>query len=205
MIFCCALVLASNLWVIGRGSGRLQRDFDRLPVNKVGLVLGTSPTIGSRRNLFFEGRMDTAARLYKAGKVQHLLLSGDNRRKNYDEPAAMRASLIARGVPETALVLDSAGFRTLDSIARARVVFGLKKATIITDDFHQARSLFLARMHGLDAVGFATKPLAWKRSVKTRVREWGSRFKACLDVYLLGTKPRFYGPRVLIADEEMSR
>ncbi|MDB6173856.1 MAG: putative rane protein [Chthoniobacteraceae bacterium] len=203
VVLCGGLLVASNLWVIVRGAGCLEHDFNQLPVNKVGLVLGTSPTIGTRVNQFFEGRMDTAARLYKAGKVQHLLLSGDNRRRNYDEPAAMRAALIARGVPGKALVIDAAGFRTLDSIARARAVFGLKKITIVTDNFHQARALFLARVYGIDAVGFASKPISWRRSVKTRVREWGSRLKACLDVYLLGTKPRFYGPRILIEEEKM--
>ena len=162
------------------------------------LVLGTSPYVGQWRNLFFEARMDAAAQLYREGKVRHLLVSGDNGRKEYDEPTWMRDALIARGVPESAITLDYAGFRTLDSMARAKAVFGLQRCTIVTDDFHQARAIFLARAHGLDAVGFQSKPVPLRWSARTRTRELVSRVAACLDVYVLRTKPRFYGPRVEI-------
>ena len=171
-----------------------------LPANDVAIVLGSSKTIegGRYRNPFFERRMNTAAQLYHAGKVRHLLVSGDNSRTSYDEPTWMRDALIARGVPAYAITLDCAGFRTLDTMARARAVFGLTKATIVTDDFHEPRALFLASAHGLDAVGFPSEhvPEAWSKT--TRLREVGSRVKACLDVYVLRKKPKFYGPPVAI-------
>ena len=142
--------------------------------------------------------MDAAARLFREGKVKHLLVSGDNRRSDYDEPTDMQAALVARGVPESAITLDYAGFRTLDSMARAKRVFGLNRVTIVTDDFHLARAVFLARAHGLEAVGFSSAAVPFKWSKKTRVREVAARVQAWLDIYVLATKPRFYGPPVEI-------
>jgi SanA protein len=142
--------------------------------------------------------MDAAARLYREGKVRHLLVSGDNNHTSYDEPTWMHDALIERGVPASAITLDYAGFRTLDSMARAQAVFGLHGFTIVTDDFHMARSVFLARSYGLDVVGFPADPIRYWRSKKVRTRELASRTVACLEVYLLHTKPRFYGPPVKI-------
>jgi SanA protein len=195
--------LACNAWVILAGCPRLCHSLGLLAPHPVGLVLGTAPILGSGRpNPFFEGRMDAAAALYHAGKVRHWLLSGDNGRRSYDEPAAMRAALLARKVPATALTVDAAGFRTLDSMARARHVFGLRRVVIVTDDFHQARALFLAQGSGLDATGYASVPVPFWISKKTRCREWGSRVKAVLDLYALDTRPRFLGPRILVPGGE---
>lgn len=198
-----ATLLLANWWVIRQAHSRLVTDLAKLPTNDVAIVLGTSKTIPGGRylNPFFERRMKTAAQLYHAGKVRHLLLSGDNSAKNYDEPAWMRDALLALGVPASAMTLDCAGFRTLDTMARARAVFGLKRVTIVTDDFHQPRALFLAAAHGLDAVGYPSEhvPEVWSKT--TRTREFGSRVKACLDVYVLRTRPKFYGPPVAIVLE----
>jgi SanA protein len=185
---------------VSRTRTRIFIDITRVPRNDVALVLGTSPILrdGVTKNPFFEGRMDAAAELYRAGKVRHLLVSGDNHRQGYDEPTAMQESLVTRGVPESAITRDYAGFRTLDSAARASAVFGLTRATIVTDDFHLARALFLARARGLTAVGFQSRPVPVRWSRKTRARELGSRVKAVLDVYVLGTEPHFHGPRVEI-------
>ena len=191
-------VITANLWVIHQARGAIISRVDALPSNDVALVLGSSRYVGKWLNPFFEGRMDAAAQLYHEGKVRHLLLSGDNSRKGYDEPTWMHDALVARGVPDSAITLDYAGFRTLDSMARAKAVFGLQRFTIVTDDFHQARAIFLARAHGLDVVGFQSGPVPLKWSVRTRTRELVSRVAACLDVYVLHTKPHFYGPPVEI-------
>lgn len=189
----------ANWWITRTTRAHIVSDRAQLPRNDVALVLGTSPKLGSGgTNPFFEGRMTTAAELYRTGKVRHLLVSGDNGRKAYDEPTAMRNALIARGVPATAITLDYAGFRTLDSMARARAVFGLRRFTIVTDDFHQPRAVFLARSLGLEVVGFPSQHVPYRWSKKARSREVASRVKACLDVYLLHTRPRFYGPPVTI-------
>jgi SanA protein len=195
-----ALCAAANLWICSTASKQIFTDAAKLPFNEVGLVLGTSKFGGDgvSSNPFFEGRMNTAAQLFKAGKVRHLLVSGDNDRKAYDEPSWMRDALIARGVPTEAITLDYAGFRTLDSVVRAKAVFGLKSFTIITDDFHEPRSVFLARSRGLDVVGFPSEPVPWVRSKKARTRELLSRVRACLDVYVLHTNPKFFGPHVEI-------
>ena len=103
-----------------------------VPYNKVGLVLGTSPKMPSGKpNFYFTSRINAAATLYKSGKVSYLLVSGDNGSRNYDEPTAMRDALIAAGVPAKAIYLDYAGFRTLDSVVRAREIFGQTSITII--------------------------------------------------------------------------
>jgi SanA protein len=194
------LCVAANWWIYRSASGRIVTDADRLPFNEVGLVLGTSKYSGDgvSSNPFFEGRLNAAARLFRAGKVRHLIVSGDNGRKTYDEPSWMRDALVERGVPLEAITLDYAGFRTLDSVVRAKEIFGLERFTIITDDFHEPRSVFLARSRGLDVVGFPSDPVPWVWSKKARTRELVSRVRACLDVYVLHTQPKFFGPRVQI-------
>jgi len=195
-----ALAIGANWWVLRSTQALIVAQPESLPPNDVGLVLGTSPKLrGGTPNPFFVGRMDLAAALYRSGQVKHLLVSGDNSSRNYDEPTAMRDALIARGVPEEAITRDFAGFRTLDTMARAQAVFGLRRCTVITDDFHLPRSLFLARACGLEVVGCASVPVAWQWSKKTRMREVASRAVAWLDVCVLGTKPKFYGPREEIA------
>lgn len=188
-------ILATNWWVC-RSARKIVSDLAELPANDVALVLGTAPTVGRWSNPFFVGRMNAAAQLFQSGKVRHLLVSGDNRRRAYDEPTAMRDALLARGVPENAITLDYAGFRTLDSIARAKAVFGVTRVTIVTDHFHLPRALFLAQTHGLDAIGFASERVPFRWAKKTLLREVASRVKAWLDVYVLHTQPHFYGPPV---------
>jgi SanA protein len=184
--------------VLRAGNGRIYFDADLVPAREVAIVLGTSPKTRNRSNPFFESRMDAAAGLWKRGKVRHFILSGDNGRKGYDEPTAMREALIGRGVSAEAITLDYAGFRTLDTMARAHTVFGQRKVMVITDDFHLPRSLFLADAHGMDAVGFGGRPVPLRWSKKTRTREVASRLVAWLDVHLLRTKPKFFGPPIVV-------
>jgi len=191
-------VIAANWWMLARARPKTVRNVEALDANEVGIVLGTSPRIGAWSNQFFENRMDAAAKLYHAGRVRHLLVSGDNRKRGYDEPTAMREALVRRGVPASAVTLDYAGFRTLDTMARARAVFGLRKATVITDDFHQPRALFLAEAFGVEAVGYPSAHVPFRSSKKTLAREVASRVWACLDVNVLRTRPKFTGPPVKI-------
>lgn len=161
-----------------------------LPVREVGLVLGTSPrVVGGRKNLHFEGRMDLAASLLASGKVKRLLISGDNGSRGYDEPTAMKDALLARGVPEEAMTLDYAGFRTLDSVARAKSAFEIDSLTIITDDFHLPRALYLAGANGIDAIGCGADTSRFLRP-NLRIREHLARVLAVLDV-LTGREPKF--------------
>lgn len=194
-----AMLIGGNLWIELRSRGRVFSNLKDMPANKIGLVLGTSRHLrGGYENPFFAGRIAAAAELYRAGKVRHLLLSGDNHVAEYDEPSDMRDALVEQGVPADALTLDYAGFRTLDSFARAREVFGVERLTLITDDFHAARSVLLARHFGIDALAYCSKPVPLKWSLKTRVREVVAREKALLDLYLLRTEPHFLGSRVAL-------
>jgi SanA protein len=186
--------IACDRWVAAAASGRIYFAASDVPARDVGLVLGTSPTTNGRRNLFFTARIEAAADLYRLGKVRHLIVSGDNRRADYDEPTAMLEALIAQGVPASAITRDYAGFRTLDSVVRARDVFGQSRLTIISQEFHDARAIFIAQSHGIDAIGFAARDVGGAHGLLIRTRETLARTKAVLDTKVLGVKPHFPGP-----------
>lgn len=186
-----AAVAGCSWWMIARAKGRITRDTNNVAAHETVIVLGTSPGTAAAPNVFFTNRIATTTALWKAGKVKRIIVSGDNRRKDYNEPSAMRAALVAGGVPRDAIVLDHAGLRTLDTMFRAARVFQVGKALVVTDDWHLPRALFLADQAGIVATGVASKDVPWRRSPGTRVREVLSRVKSVLDIYVLGTKPRF--------------
>lgn len=195
------LVGGANWWVLQDTKTQIYRELSAVPKDgpEIALVLGTSKTLENGwGNYFFKRRIDAAAELYNAGKIRHLLLSGDNSRPDYNEPADMRDALIQKGVPASAMTLDAAGMRTLDSVVRAQEIFGLTSCIIVTDDFHLPRAVFLANHFGLHATGYETKPLSWNTSTKTRLREYLARVKSLLDVYLLGTEPKHLGEKLPI-------
>lgn len=193
-------VLALNEWIVRSTRSAIFTDVNAVPQNDVALVLGTGKYLrGSGKiNPHFRKRVEAAAALYHAGKAKHLLLSGDNHIAGYDEPTDMAEALMALQVPPSAMTLDYAGFRTLDSVVRAQKVFGQKRVTIVTDDFHVSRAVFLARHEGLEAVAFTSAKVSTLFSARTRVREVGARVKAALDVYVLHTRPHFLGEPVEI-------
>lgn len=193
-----ALIAGANALVYRSAQSHVYASLESVPAHHVALVLGTSRNIGWHANPFFETRMDAAAALYHAGKVRYLLLSGDHGRKEYNEPADMRRALIARGVPCEAMVLDYAGFRTLDSVARARAVFGQQKLLIVSQEFHNYRAVFLAKAQGLEASAFNAAPVDRYQGFRTHAREWFARAAAITDAYILHRRPRFYGPRIEI-------
>jgi SanA protein len=184
----------ANYRIIEANRERIFSDASLVPVCDVALILGTSAFVQrGRANLHFESRMDAAAGLYRAGKVRHLLVSGDNRRKNYNEPRQMRAALIKRGIPETAITLDYAGFRTLDSVVRARQVFGLERCIIVTQRYHNSRALEIARASHLDAWGYCAPDVAFAHSFITECREVLARTLTVLDLYVWHRQPYFLG------------
>lgn len=187
-------------WLIGRSTvDRVVDEAGKVPLNEVGLVLGTSKFVrGNVHNPHFDHRMAAAAALYRAGRVHQLLLSGDNGSRGYDEPADMKAALLTLGVPAEAMTLDDAGFRTLDSVVRAKEVFGQQKVTIITDRFHAYRAVFLAQHRGLDAVAFPSEEVELRYSARSKLREGLADVKACLDVWVLHTQPHFLGEPIAI-------
>lgn len=186
-------MFSCNEIVIRSSSGRIFTETAGIPKHRVALLLGTAPTFGGHPNPYFLARVDAAAKLYQSGKVEKILASGDHSKPNYDEPTAMKLALMKRGVPAQDIALDYAGLRTLDSVIRAKKVFGLSDVTLITDDFHLPRALYIARHEGLDAVGFQTRQLPPSISPKTWVREAGSRVLMFADLYLWNRQPKFLG------------
>lgn len=189
-----ALPAACYFWISYSSRPYLYDDPAQLPARDVALVLGTSKYVsGGRINLFYRSRIDAAAKLYHAGKVRYFIVSGDNRSHDYNEPATMRADLIKAGIPAAHIQPDYAGLRTLDSVLRAREIFGQNDYLIISQPFHNARAVFLARHHGQHPIAFnADDPVSTRNSMKTRVREIGARVKAVWDL-LSDKRARHYG------------
>jgi SanA protein len=189
-------LIICNVWVISSTSEDVYSDEKLLPDHRIALVLGTShKVVGGGPNPFFAKRMETAAELFKRGKIDHFILSGDNRSRYYNEPMEMRKALLKKGVPTTAITLDYAGLRTLDSIIRCKTIFGQNKITIITQPFHSYRALFISQYYNVDAVAMVAAEPDFENSVKVRVREYFARTKAVLDLYIFNTTPRFLGEK----------
>lgn len=187
--------MALNVWVAGSASSRIISRPSQLPPFSVALVLGTSPYLADGgRNVFFTQRMFAAERLYKLGCVQEVLISGANPSHYYNEPQQMFQALTAWGVPADAITLDFAGFRTLDSVVRAKRIFGVDRVIIVTQRFHAYRALLLANHRGLDAVAFVPQGRDRGPPFLVAAREYLARVKAVLDIYLFHTQPRYLGP-----------
>jgi SanA protein len=185
-----ALLLLCQWWVYAAGNHRIFNSADDIPENEVGLVLGTAKWIGDGRpNRFFAFRMDAACRLFRSGKVHSLLLSGNGLVPGRCEPEQMRSELIARGIPDGALKLDNGGIRTLDSIVRAKRVYGLNQLTIVSQEFHNRRALFFCRAYGIDAVGFNAEDVPSYEAPRTLLREFLARVDAVLEITLLRPAP----------------
>jgi len=177
-------------------AGRVFLSAKDIPQNDVALILGTGKrTARGSPNLHFSQRIDATVALYRSGKVKHLLVSGDNHVKGYDEPGDMRDALMAAGVPASAITCDYAGFHTLDSVMRAKSVFGLSRFTIVSEEFHCPRALWIAREHSIDAVAFAApdlKSARWSWYVNTR--ECFARAWCGVNLCVLHRGPKFTGP-----------
>ncbi len=203
----CLIAGVLFLWgadrAVAAARGRIFSAPELIPPRDVALVLGTSKQAKYGPNLYFRYRMDAAARLYHAGKVRKLIVSGDNRRRDYNEPEDMRAALIECGVAPEDIYADYAGLRTLDSVIRAKKIFGQTRITVVSQKDHCERALYIARNHGIDAVGFAARDVSLRRfRLKQRWREAFARVLAVVDVKLLHRAPRHLGPPVPIEFQE---
>ncbi|GLR62974.1 SanA/YdcF family protein [Marinospirillum insulare] len=193
--FCLVFLLASNAWLVGMTSERVIQPGEGCSSDfEVALVFGTSQFLRSgRANPHYYGRIDLAAELYQQGKVEHLLLSGDNRSLYYNEPAKMQQDLLDRGVPLAAMTLDAAGFSTFDSLKRSQDIYGLHRLLLITQDYHLPRALFIADNLGIETSGCAAEGPEWSAMRKVWFREIAARLKTLGDLYIWQREPRILG------------
>ena len=187
-IICLALMLICNQIVVNNAEGKVFSEIDSIKYNKVGLLLGTTPQarITKVKNYFFIYRLDAAEQLYRAGKIEKILISGDeNSLDGVNEPECMRDSLLARGVPANAIILDGKGYRTINSVINANMVYGLKSFTIISQEFHNERAIYQAEHLGLDIENlqaYNAKMPKSRRAYLTTIREYFARVKMFLDI-----------------------
>lgn len=190
IVLCVAIIAICNLLVVNNAKGKVFSDIDSIQYNKVGLLLGTTPQARFDRitNYFFIYRIDAAEQLYKAGKIEKILISGDeNSLDGVNEPECMRDSLVARGVPASAIILDSKGYRTICSVVNANKVYGLKSFTIISQKFHNERAIYQAEHLGLDIENiqaYNAKDPKSRRAYLTTIREYFARVKMFLDLMI---------------------
>ncbi|WP_314154544.1 outer membrane permeability protein SanA [Rouxiella badensis] len=197
VVFMLVVAIGLDRWISWKTKDYIYDEVQALPHRQVGVVLGTAKYYRTGViNQYYLYRIQGAINAYNSGKVKYLLLSGDNALQSYNEPMTMRRDLMAAGIPSSDIVLDYAGFRTLDSIVRTRKVFDTNDFLIITQRFHCERALFIALHMGIQAQCFAVP--SPKDILTVRVREIFARLGALNDLYILHRQPRFLGPLIPI-------
>lgn len=193
-IFMVGLLFMADLHVGSFGDDDLYRNIEEVPHKRAALVLGTAKYFEGRRNLYYEYRLDAAAHLWHIQKIDAIVVSGDNSRKDYDEPSNMRMDLVGRAVPSEYIAIDYAGFRTLDSVVRAENIFGLEDYIVVSQPFHCCRAIYLARKHGQKVIGYCARDLGGTIGFRNRLRETLARAKAVLDV-IFKKGPKYLGKK----------
>lgn len=194
----CIGVIITDYKISYQAKDYIYDTVEAIPKNKVGLLLGTVKHLSNgNTNLYYTYRINATVALYKAGKIEFVLVSGDNGRKTYDEPTTFKEDLIARGIPENKIFLDYAGFRTLDSVIRAKRIFGQDAITIISQEFHNERAIYLAKHNDLNAIAYNAKDVSGRYGLKVQLREYLARSKASIDV-LFNVEPKFLGEKIEI-------
>jgi len=192
------LLLLCNQAINSAAHGKTYEETIDIPKNKVGLVLGTSKKLSSGQpNPYYDYRINATVKLFKANKIDFVLVSGDNGSRYYNEPTTFKKDLVEAGIPTDKIFLDYAGFRTLDSMVRAKVVFGLNEVTVISQKFHNERAIYLAERKGLKAIGFNAKDVSVQNGLKVQIREYFARVKVFIDL-IANTQPKFFGEKIEI-------
>ena len=197
------LVAAGSIIICDRvitksSSGKLFDDATLIPYNKVAILLGTSKFLsGGRENPYYRYRIQAAWQLLTAGKAKYLVISGDNSRDNYNEPAMMRRDLMTMGIDSSIIYLDYAGFRTFDSMVRLKEIFGQENVTVISQPFHNQRAIYIANREGIAAIGFNAMDVSRSAGWRVQAREKLARVKVFLD-YILGRHAKYLGSKIRI-------
>ena len=178
------------------GKDILFNDVEDLPHRPAGLVFGCSEKLGTRDNLYFKYRIEAAAELWHAGKIDFLIVSGDNREKYYNEPVAMRKALVKAGVPFDKIICDYAGLLTLDSVVRAKKIFGFEELILVSQKFQNERAAYIAKAHGMDVLGYNAQDVEGYAARKTEDREVLARVKMWIDINITDEQPKYLGEPV---------
>ena len=189
-------VVFCNLSISRYAKSKLYDSVDEIPYRRAALVLGTSPRgRNGGPNRFYMARINACVELFEANKVDRIIVSGDNRHTNYNEPEAMRRSLVERGIPDEVIFLDYAGFRTFDSVVRAHEVFRQPNFIVVSQKFHNERAVFIAGKKGIEAFGYNAEDVGFNYGLMTYIRECFARCKVYIDL-LTGKQPHFLGDPV---------
>ena len=192
------VVIAADYTVEKSTDDFVYSDTTAIPYRKTALLLGTAKHLRSGNiNHYYQNRITAAVALYKAKKIEFIVISGDNGEKNYNEPEDMMNDLVRLGVPMDKIFLDYAGFRTFDSVVRMNKIFGQSSFTVISQEFHNRRAIYIAQQKGLDAVGFNADDVSVSYGFKTQVREKLARVDVFVDL-LNRTEPKFLGDPIEI-------
>lgn len=194
LLICLLSIGMIDRWVAYQTQDQLYFDVDDISHFDVAVVLGTSKYLGRTLNDYYIHRINAAISLYQEGKINRFLLSGDNAHRSYNEPWTMKRDLLRAEVPEERIFLDYAGFRTLDSIVRAKTIFDTDDFLIISQKFHCERALYIANYYDIHARCLAVAGPEHS-NLQVRLREVFARTKAFLDLYIINTQPRFLGPK----------
>ena len=192
--FYCSYAVQKN------AEGKTYNDVSEIPYNKVGLLLGTCKIMKDKKtiNPFWQYRLNAAYDLWKAKKIDRILISGDIGWYGHNEPQDFYDAFLALGIPDSCMVCDFVGFRTHDSVVRSKEVFGQKKVTIISQEFHNDRALFIAQKFGIDAIAYNAKDVGFRNGLFTSIREKLARVKLFLDLYVTNYEPHILGKKIVI-------
>ena len=193
-------VLWINLEVTKTGKQYSYDSIGAIQHNHCAVVLGTNKYISAGKiNLYYTYRIQAAVLLYKSKKIDYIIVSGDNKHRSYNEPVSMYNDLVEAVIPKERIVLDYAGFRTLDSVVRCYMVFGQHQFTIISQPFHNHRAVYIGRKRGLEVIAFNASDQNGRPSIKVILREIGARVLLAYDL-IIGTQPHFLGEQIKIPD-----
>lgn len=190
LVLIILFIVYINYHIIQVSRDRLFNDPKDLPFNEAGLLLGTSQKLSSGKpNPFFDNRIEAAAELYKTGRINYIIASGNAERRYYNEPLAMKESLLLKGIPENKILLDEKGFSTIDSVVRCIEVYKQASFTIISQKFHNQRAVYLAQAKGADSCAYNARDVEFRSGAKTLFREIFARVKAFYDLHIYRYSP----------------
>lgn len=200
IILIIIIIASINIYVNSKSKRYIYTRIEEVPECYTAIVLGALVSNTGYPSKFLKDRMDVAIELYTGKKIKRFLLSGDHGRKNYDEVNSMKNYLLEKGINTEDIFLDHAGFDTYSTIVRAKEVFGVERAIIVTQEFHLSRAVYIARSKGIEAYGIKADRQDYYSLVRLKIRETIAKVKAFSEV-MINKKPRFLGNKIPITGD----